>query len=43
LGTAVSLVIGVFWGAIAGILRGRWDAVMMRFVERARFHAVNYI
>jgi peptide/nickel transport system permease protein/oligopeptide transport system permease protein len=32
-GTAVSLVIGVFWGAIAGYCGGRWDAVMMRFVD----------
>ena len=32
-GTAVSLVIGVLWGAIAGYCGGRWDAVMMRFVD----------
>ena len=31
--TLVSLVIGVAWGAIAGYLRGRTDAVMMRFVD----------
>jgi ABC-type dipeptide/oligopeptide/nickel transport system permease subunit len=32
-GTAVSLVIGVLWGAVAGYCGGRWDAVMMRFVD----------
>ncbi len=31
--TAVSLVIGVTWGAIAGFRRGRTDAWMMRFVD----------
>ena len=31
--TLVSLVIGVGWGAIAGYLRGRADAVMMRVVD----------
>jgi oligopeptide transport system permease protein len=31
--TLVSLVIGVAWGAIAGYLRGRADALMMRFVD----------
>lgn len=31
--TLVSLVIGVAWGALAGYLRGRVDAVMMRFVD----------
>lgn len=31
--TAVSLVIGVTYGAIAGYLGGRIDAVMMRFVD----------
>ncbi len=31
--TLVSLVIGVGWGALAGYLRGRADAVMMRFVD----------
>lgn len=31
--TLVSLVIGVAWGALAGYLRGRADAVMMRFVD----------
>ena len=31
--TLVSLVIGVAWGAIAGYLRGRTDALMMRFVD----------
>ena len=32
-GAAVSLVIGVLWGATAGYCGGRWDAVMMRFVD----------
>ncbi|MGP8202261.1 MAG: ABC transporter permease [Limisphaerales bacterium] len=32
-GTAVSLVIGVLWGATAGYCGGRWDSVMMRFVD----------
>jgi oligopeptide transport system permease protein len=32
-GTIVSLVIGVLWGAVAGYLGGRWDSVMMRFVD----------
>lgn len=31
--TAVSLVIGVSWGAIAGYFGGRLDAVMMRIVD----------
>ena len=31
--TLVSLVIGVAWGAIAGYLRGRTDALMMRLVD----------
>ncbi len=31
--TLVSLVIGVAWGATAGYLRGRTDALMMRFVD----------
>ncbi len=31
--TLVSLVIGVGWGALAGYLRGRTDALMMRFVD----------
>jgi oligopeptide transport system permease protein len=31
--TCVSLVIGVAWGALAGYLRGRTDALMMRFVD----------
>jgi ABC-type dipeptide/oligopeptide/nickel transport system permease subunit len=26
-------VIGVVWGAVAGYLGGRWDSVMMRFVD----------
>jgi len=33
LATAVSLVIGVAWGATAGYLGGRWDDWMMRFVD----------
>jgi oligopeptide transport system permease protein len=32
-GAGVSLVIGVLWGAIAGYLGGRWDELMMRFVD----------
>ena len=31
--TAVSLVIGVIWGIVAGYLGGRVDAVMMRIVD----------
>jgi oligopeptide transport system permease protein len=31
--TAVALVIGVLWGAIAGFIGGRVDAVMMRIVD----------
>ncbi len=31
--TLVALVIGVGWGALAGYLRGRADALMMRFVD----------
>ncbi len=31
--TLVSLIIGVAWGALAGYLRGRTDALMMRFVD----------
>lgn len=31
--TLVSLVIGVFWGAVAGYYGGRTDALMMRFVD----------
>ncbi len=31
--TLVSLVIGVGWGAVAGYLRGRSDALMMRLVD----------
>ena len=33
LATAVSLVIGVTWGAIAGYFGGRIDNLMMRFVD----------
>jgi len=32
-GASVSLVIGVLWGAIAGYVGGRTDAVMMRIVD----------
>jgi oligopeptide transport system permease protein len=32
-GAAVSLVIGVLWGAIAGYAGGRVDSAMMRFVD----------
>src|SRR5690606_15507089 len=31
--TAVALTIGVLWGAIAGFVGGRTDAVMMRIVD----------
>jgi oligopeptide transport system permease protein len=31
--SAVSLVIGVFYGAVAGLAGGRVDAIMMRFVD----------
>jgi len=31
--TAVALVIGVTWGAIAGYVGGRIDSIMMRFVD----------
>ena len=31
--TAVALVIGVLWGAVAGFVGGRVDAVMMRIVD----------
>lgn len=31
--TAVALVIGILWGAIAGFVGGRLDAVMMRIVD----------
>ena len=31
--TAVALVIGVTWGAVAGYVGGRTDSVMMRFVD----------
>jgi oligopeptide transport system permease protein len=33
LATAVSVVIGITWGAVAGYVGGRLDAVMMRFVD----------
>jgi oligopeptide transport system permease protein len=33
LATAVSLVIGVTWGAVAGYVGGRTDDLMMRFVD----------
>jgi oligopeptide transport system permease protein len=33
LATAVSLVIGVSWGAVAGYFGGRIDTLMMRFVD----------
>ena len=32
-GTLVSLVIGVLWGAVAGYVGGRTDSVMMRIVD----------
>lgn len=31
--TSVALLIGVWWGAVAGYLGGKVDAVMMRFVD----------
>jgi oligopeptide transport system permease protein len=31
--TAVALTIGVLWGAIAGFMGGKTDAIMMRFVD----------
>ena len=31
--TAVALVIGVTWGAVAGYVGGRTDSIMMRFVD----------
>ena len=33
MGAAVSLIIGVLWGAVAGYLGGRWDNVLMRIVD----------
>jgi oligopeptide transport system permease protein len=33
LASAVSLVIGVLWGAVAGLAGGRTDGAMMRFVD----------
>jgi oligopeptide transport system permease protein len=32
-GAGVSLFIGVLWGAMAGYAGGRWDSLMMRFVD----------
>jgi ABC-type dipeptide/oligopeptide/nickel transport system permease subunit len=32
-GAGVSLVLGVLWGAVAGYAGGRWDEIMMRFVD----------
>jgi len=32
-GAGVSLIIGVLWGAVAGYIGGRVDALMMRFVD----------
>ncbi len=32
-GAMVSLVIGVFWGAIAGYVGGKWDSFLMRTVD----------
>ncbi|MEZ5499674.1 MAG: ABC transporter permease subunit [Steroidobacteraceae bacterium] len=39
--SAVSLLIGVIWGATAGLLAGRIDALMMRFVDI--LYALPYI
>jgi ABC-type dipeptide/oligopeptide/nickel transport system permease subunit len=33
IGAGISLVIGVLWGSVAGYRGGRWDGVMMRFVD----------
>jgi oligopeptide transport system permease protein len=33
LASAVSLLVGVLWGAVAGLAGGRLDAAMMRFVD----------
>jgi peptide/nickel transport system permease protein/oligopeptide transport system permease protein len=32
-GAGVAFVIGVAWGAVAGYVGGRWDGLMMRFVD----------
>jgi oligopeptide transport system permease protein len=32
-GALLSLLIGVFWGGLAGYLGGRWDNLMMRLVD----------
>ena len=32
-GAVVSLIIGTLWGSVAAYLGGRWDALMMRFVD----------
>ncbi|HXG47307.1 MAG TPA: ABC transporter permease, partial [Methylomirabilota bacterium] len=32
-GTMVAFLIGVTWGAVAGYVGGRWDNLMMRFVD----------
>src|SRR5262245_37002433 len=32
-GASISLVIGVLWGATAGYAGGRWDSVMLRWVD----------
>jgi peptide/nickel transport system permease protein/oligopeptide transport system permease protein len=32
-GAVVSLIIGTLWGSVAAYLGGRWDAIMMRFVD----------
>lgn len=32
-GALISLLFGVLWGAVAGYLGGRWDNMMMRFVD----------
>jgi oligopeptide transport system permease protein len=41
LATAVSLVIGVLWGTVAGYLGGRTDSIMMRLVDI--FYALPFI
>jgi oligopeptide transport system permease protein len=41
LATAISLVIGVTWGAVAGYVGGRTDEVMMRFVDV--FYSLPYL
>jgi oligopeptide transport system permease protein len=41
LGTLASVLIGIFWGATAGFLGGKVDAIMMRIVDM--MYAVPYL